>query len=626
MKASMSGALACLAVVFSATWSSVAPAADESRVSKFGEYSGYSKALYDGWVRTSQYVTVRDGTKLAVDIVHPATNGKATTDRLPVIWTHTRYQRSNARDGKLNTIVDRSPLLQLLLHHGYVVAVVDVRGSGASFGTWDGSFSPKETRDAYDLTEWFAAQPWSTGQIGMFGGSYLGATQYMAASQAPPHLKAIFPQKAPCDRYALLYPGGIFRNDFSNAWGKNVKELDTHLRASRVDEDQTGALLEAAVKEHQGNRGALEMTIDSPFRDSLDPKTKEPTWLGRSTFGHLDEIKKSKIAIYHLGGWFDIASRDTVVAYDNLDNPQKMVIGPWTHMQDHELDFGAEHLRWFDYWLKGVDNGVMKETPIHYYTLGNPKAPGWRATAQWPLRNQQPTAYYLHAGPTKSIKSANDGGLAPVPPAEPAASDAYTVDYTTTSGRPSRWSSGYGLGGKEFNYSYMKPLDEKGLTYSTEPLAADLEVTGHPVTHLWVSSTAKDGDFFAYLEDVDPSGVSHYVTEGCLRASNRALHNAPYQYLGLPYHRCYAADAVPLPGEPVELVFDLQPTSILFHKGHRIRLTIACADKDNTLTPELTPAPKVEVHRGKKRASYVVLPVIPANVMWDGVDTARPRR
>jgi putative CocE/NonD family hydrolase len=586
-------------------------ASQENRISKLGEYRGYSKPLYDEWVRTSQFIVARDGTRLAADIFRPAVEGQPVADKLPVVWTHTRYQRSHSRDGKLETLVDRAPRLRTMLKHAYVIAVIDVRGSGASFGTWDGSFSPKETQDAYDVTEWFAAQPWCSGKIGMFGPSYLGTTQYMAASQAPPHLRAIFPQKAPCDRYGLLYPGGIFRKDFIEAWGKGVKALDTVLLPSRVDEDTTGALLEAARKDHMGNRGALEMTVASPFRNSRDPRTKEPTWLARSTFSHLDAIRQSKIAVYHLGGWFDCNSRDTLVCFKNLTNPQKIVMGPWTHQQDHALDFGAEHLRWFDYWLKDVDNGVVREPPIHYYTIGASDGTEWRAASQWPLPQQQLTPYYLGPAHAQSVKSANDGTLTTQSSERSLAKDIYTVNYQTTSGRPSRWSSGYGLGGKEFNYPDMTPMDEKGLTYTTAPLAADVQVTGHPVVHLWITSTAKDGDFFTYLEDVDAKGVSHYVTEGTLRASHRALHQPPYEYLGLPYHRSYASDVAELPADPVELVFDMQPTSIVFCGGHRIRVTIACADKDNTATPELSPPPQVTIYRGQQFASHIVLPIIP---------------
>ena len=136
-------------------------------------------------------------------------------------------------------------------------------------------------------------------------------------------------------------------------------------------------------------------------------------------------------------------------------------------------------------------------------------------------------------------------------------------------------------------------------------------MTGHPIVHLWVSSTAEDGDFFVYLEEVDGQGVSHYITEGTLRASHRAVSEAPFAYLGLPYHRSFQEDVAPLPQEPVELVLDLHPTSNLFDAGHRIRVTVTCADHDNALTPVLEPAPTVTIYRNTDYPSRIVLPVIP---------------
>jgi putative CocE/NonD family hydrolase len=153
--------------------------------------------------------------------------------------------------------------------------------------------------------------------------------------------------------------------------------------------------------------------------------------------------------------------------------------------------------------------------------------------------------------------------------------------------------------------------DEKGLTYTTPPLAAEVEVTGHPVVHLWVTSSARDGDFFVYLEDISEASYSKYITEGNLRASHRAISTAPYGYLGLPYHRSYAEDIADLPGQPVELVFDLLPTSYVFDAGHRIRVTITCSDKDTGLTPQLDPPPTVHLYRKADHASYIVLPIIP---------------
>ena len=150
---------------------------------------------------------MRDGVHLAVDIVRPAVNGEPVGEPLPLVWTHARYHRAREEGGVVYSLVDRRAFLQLLVQHGYIVAAVDVRGSGASYGRYKGVYSEAETRDAYEMTEWFAAQPWCDGNVGMYGGSYLGMAQYMAASQAPPHLKAIFPSMAGFDLYSLFYTG-----------------------------------------------------------------------------------------------------------------------------------------------------------------------------------------------------------------------------------------------------------------------------------------------------------------------------------------------------------------------------------------------------------------------------------
>jgi putative CocE/NonD family hydrolase len=165
--------------------------------------------------------------------------------------------------------------------------------------------------------------------------------------------------------------------------------------------------------------------------------------------------------------------------------------------------------------------------------------------------------------------------------------------------------------GGGFGYDDMAGNDRKGLTYTTPPLAGDLNVTGHPVAHLWVSSTAEDGDFFVYLEEVDPQGVSHYVSEGAIKASHRALSEPYYDDLGLPFHRSYTEDARPLePGRPMELVFDLQPTSNVFDAGNRVRITVVGADADNATPASENPPPTIKLYREKKRASYVSLPVV----------------
>ena len=206
------------------------------------------------------------------------------------------------------------------------------------------------------------------------------------------------------------------------------------------------------------------------------------------------------------------------------------------------------------------------------------------------------------------MASVNDGQLSADLPSGDSGKDDYVVDYTTTSGTATRWDNAVGGG---FDYSGIGENDKKGLTYTTEALDEDVEVTGHPVVHLWVSSTATNGDFFVYLEEVDAEGVSHYVSEGALRASHRAIHEPYYDNLDLPFHRSHEEDMVELrPGEPAEIAFDLQPTSNVFNAGNRIRISITCADKDNASTPELSPPPTVSVYRNTGHASYISLPVI----------------
>jgi putative CocE/NonD family hydrolase len=260
--------------------------------------------------------------------------------------------------------------------------------------------------------------------------------------------------------------------------------------------------------------------------------------------------------------------------------------------------------------LKDIDNGIMEEPDIRYHVMKAPNEWEWRTADEWPLPEQSLTNYYFHTGPSGSVESVNDGQLSTERPTDNSAKDDYVVDYTTTSGKATRWDNAVGEG---FDYSAIGENDKKGLTYTTEVLGENLEITGHPVAHIWVSSTATDGDFFVYLEEVDAEGVSHYVSEGVLRASHRALHEPHYDYLGLPFHRSHEEDVVELaPGEIAELAFDLQPTSNVFNAGNRIRITLTCADKDNATTPELSPPPTVSIYRNTQNSSYVRLPVIEA--------------
>jgi hypothetical protein len=571
----------------------------DERISEPGRYKGYSEALYNGRTAVSQYITMRDGTQLAALIIRPAQDGKTVESPLPVIWTHNRYHRES---------VYGWPYILPLLKYGYVIVSVDVRGSGASFGKYLGLFSPEETNDAYDITEWLAAQPWSDGNIGMYGRSYLGITQYMAASKAPPHLKAIFPEMSEFDHYSFVYPGGVFHDDFFRRWGNMIKILDTDGMA--VTEDLNKTKLQDALKEHAANQDVYEMYSTLMYRDGLSPITGTQPYKVNNPADYLEEIRSSGVPVYIWDGWYDMFPKDAFLWYSNLTNPKKIVIGPWAHPELGSLDLTTELLRWYDYWLKGIDNGVMNEAPIYYYTMGDGKNSDWHSAWQWPLPEQKITNYYFNGAFSGSVKSINDGSLSLDMPETTEESDEYQVDYSTTSGTATRWAAGYDVMTAPYPNTMMFN-DKKGLTYTTAPLSTQVEVTGHPVVHLWVSSSASDGDFFVYLEDVNKAHYSKYVTEGNLRASHRAISKAPYEYLGLPYHRSYVEDIADLPNHPVELVFDLLPTSYVFEAGHRIRVTITCADKDTALTPQLDPPPTVTLYRDSDHASYLELPIIP---------------
>jgi len=578
-----------------------------------------SPSLYSEWARTSQYVTVRDGTQLAVDIFRPVQDGKPVQDPLPVIWAYERFQRAALVQGREFTELDRFPYLTTLLQHGYVVAAADARGSGASFGTSQGLFTQQEPLDTYDLTEWFAAQPWCNKNVGMFGKDYAGSMQYLAASAAPPHLKAIMPEMAPADVYAFIYPGGVIHDALISALSFNMKNQDRRMPAIPVDQDRDGSMRDAAIQQHALNADVSQIAWKFPYRNSADKESGNSPYLNGDPLSLMKQISQSKVPIYHIVGWFDLFTRDGFLMFNALDNPQKLFASSWEWEAENSFDFTNERLRWYDYWLKGIRNGIMDEPPVRYFSMSAPRgsAEEWQLAQQWPLPGQKMTPYYFQSGPSASVKSANDGSLYTQPPANVTGQDDYGVDYTTSSGQLGRWTA---AGSSAMDYGDMTGNDEKGLTFTTLPLDSDFQMTGHPIVHLWATSTAKDADFFVYLEDVSGNGYSRYVTEGVLRASHRAVTPPPFGNLDLPYHRSYKEDVADLPpGEPVELVLDLFPTSNIFRAGHRIRVTITGADSGNAQTRGEYPPPMITLYRDAQHASYISLPVIPTKT-----DQARP--
>jgi predicted acyl esterase len=559
-------------------------AAQPARESSPGKYSGYSDPVYDGHRMTSQYVAVRDGTRLAIDIFRPTRAGALATEKLPVLWMHTPYNRREYRNGL--TAANYPGKALELVKYGYIVAVADFRGLYASFGHNAGfnrgEWQDAARMDAYDITEWLAKQPWSSGKIGMWGCSATGGSQMQAMTTAPPSLKAIFPMSCEWDVYGFVAPGGM-----TPPRGSPTQIMRGGSRAERdkaavpVDADADGKLLQAAIGEHQNN---LETPGYVPFRDSVSAEFKNPWWLKSSPHTYAETIAKSGIAVYAAANWAEGATGyGAAFTFANLKNPKKLILGPadhcdWTSVQqDTGFDIIVEERRFFDHWLKGIDNGVMREPAVTYYTYNAPANRAWQTSSRWPLANERRTDFHLSAD-----------SLAPS--AAKAGVREAVVDYTVN--RENFWN--------------------KGMSFATAPLERDVQVTGHSVLTIWVSSSTTDADVIARIDDVAPDGTSQYRgVEGRLRASLRKTAPPPYDNLGLPWHPFTESSVQPLrPGEPVKMSFDLFATSYVFKAGHRIRLTLNFADERAT-APQ-TPAPRVKVHFGGETPSALTLPIIPS--------------
>ena len=312
-------------------------------------------------------------------------------DKLPVLWMHTPYNRRNYRDG-LTAANYPGKALQLV-KYGYVVAVADFRGLYASFGLNKafnrGEWLDHARFDAYDITEWLAKQPWSTGKIGMWGCSATGGSQMQALTTAPPSLKAVFPMSCEWDVYPWVVAGGM-----APPAGVPTMIMRGSSRESRdklavpVDGDADRTLLNAALAEHAKS---VETAGYTPFRDSVSENFPEQWWLKSSPHTYAKTIDASKIAVYTAANWDEGGTKYGVpFIFNNLPNPKKLILGPATHcdwttvLKETGFDIIVEEQRFFDYWLKGIDNGVMQEAARHLLHVqrsarrraGKPPRPG----------------------------------------------------------------------------------------------------------------------------------------------------------------------------------------------------------------------------------------------------------
>jgi predicted acyl esterase len=574
-------ALAILAAVSTPALGQGAPPTGSSTA---GADQGRPSPIYDGWALSSVYVTMRDGVKLAVDVLRPTKNGVVVDTRLPVVWMHSPYNR-RPKGGKSEAEVYPGRAADLV-KYGYVVAVADFRGLYASFGQNklfnNGEYVGAAWTDAYDVTEWLAQQPWSSGKIGMWGCSATGGSQLQAAATRPPSLRAIFPLSPNFDAYDFANYGGA--PSVSQASPGSAAERDA--LASPVDGPDGPRLLAAAHAEHNDDLGNQR---DLPFRDSASPTLGAEWWKRASPASYVEEFRKPGLGVYAAGNWDESNTKIApALVFGNMPKGRaKLLFGPHGHCgwADTEAQDGlaiqTEELRFFDYWLKGVQNGVMTEPAVTYYTYNAPAGREWRRATAWPLPTETRVKFYLH------------GGALSRTPAAVAGRDDVAM------GEPAKAVS-----------TQMKQAPG-GLLYETEPLASAVEVTGYPVMDLWMSADTGDADVVTEISDVAPDGSTRtYQMVGRLRASHRKLSPAPYANFGLPYHSHLKADVLPLPkGQPVELKFAMTPMSYLFPKGHRIRLSVTFSDPAS----EAGGRAQAAVWSGSGAPSAVELPIIPVH-------------
>lgn len=553
-----------------------------------GEAAAQEGAVPDH-TRESRYVAVSDGTRLAVNIYRPAHKGEAMERPLPVVFAFTPYRaRFKDEQGRISqAALDDRLALRSLLANGYVVAVADIRGKGASFGARRGFQDRTEARDGHDLVEWLARQPFSSGNVGMIGCSYLGGTVFHTATTAPPSLKAAFIGATDLDKYAFVRNGGITAQ--FNTRPDEPAEVD--LASLPVDADPDGSLLRQAVAEHAHNTPMAPLWYGMPYRDSLSPFTGNAFWEEVGVYHHLDTVREAGIATYFWGNWRDEPTGQVILGAANLGS--KFLAGPGDHcVPPAGFDFSGEVVRFFDHHLKGIDNGIERE-PRATYFVEDGDGGRYVTSGELPGIGSRPLPWYLGPGPDDQ---ASTGSLQPAP--GQAAGHSFTVDYD--------------LPPADYFAFWPGPMNEHGLNYPSAPLAEPLTLIGFPVAHLTVTSTHPDADLFVYLDLVAPDGKAEVISFGRLKLSHRQLAKAPYDTLGLPWHSGRSGDMLPLaPSEQAAVSIAMTPLARTLPPGSRLRFTVAGADPRQRNLPDIkqTPPPQISILQGGRDPSRIELPL-----------------
>ena len=576
-------------------------------------------------VETNLPVPMRDGTVLYADVYRP--EGPGT---FPVLLERTPYDKSFP-PGKLYLELVRAA------SSGYALVIQDTRGRYSSEGQF--YCFRDDISDGYDTVEWCAAQPWSTGKVGMFGSSYVGITQWLAAKARPPHLVAIFPRVTGSNFYdGWVYQGGAFEMGLNCSWTMdnlslaNFKKIASQCNVTDKDRE---TLIEAIDNLDQAFRFMplkdlpyLKNGVASFFYDWLEHPTYDDYWRQLSIGEDHNQIE---VAAYNLGCWYDVLLGGTLSNYTGLrqkghsqkvQKSQKLIVTPWNHTSGSfsmgstmsgerysgvaadagYIDLDGIQLRWFDYWLKGIDNGIMDEPPVKIFVMGDNI---WRNEEEWPLQRAEYVNYYLHSSGRANTLNGDGAISIESPGTEPPDVFLYNPRDPVPTRGGGLCCNAYFLAGGAFDNREVERRSDV-LVYSTPSLDREVEVTGPITVTLWAASNALDTDFTAKLLDVCPCGVAHNLTDGIIRAR---------------YRDSFSAPSLLEPGEVYKYTIDLWATSNVFKRGHQIRVEVSSSNfprfARNTNTGNLVaedasfkPAMQTILH-DSQHPSHITLPIVP---------------
>jgi len=487
---------------------------------------------------------------------------------------------------------------------GHTVVVQGTRGRYQSSGHHDPFRS--ERQDGIETLAWIAQQPWFNGRLGMWGGSYFGYTQWVLADQVDPGPAAFMIQLASTDFYGMFYPGGAFSLESALYWAiRSRGPQDTIPSPETLQRGYARFPLVEADNQAVGEEIPF-------FNDWVNHPERDPYW---AAIDGEDRPRTLQAPVLLMAGWFDAflpTQLDDFVRIRREADPRiasatRLMIGPWAHAQtvtfpggltprNYRLESFVPSVAWFDEHLQVSGTAFPQTAPVRLYVMGEHV---WRDEHEWPLARTSYTPYYFHSA-GKANTLAGDGILTRERPTQQEPPDTYVYapyDPVPTAG-------GTAIG-PSAGIALQNTLETRPdvLVYTTAPLEEDLEVTGPLQLVLYVSTTAPNTDFTAKLVDVHPDGAAYNVSEGILRRS----YNRPNGTVGATH--------------PTKTRVDLWPTSMVFFKGHRLRLEVSSSNyprfdrNPNTGRPIATETQPIvatqTVHHGRETPSHVILPIIP---------------